>query len=312
MAKKPQTGAGKRKAPKPPKPPRPATRRRSAKEETAEFEEIAPDEDEIVDRPEGEDFDVDVNIEIDRDDTADSSRRRHRSARAEDIFGPDGVFGADGPFGPNGPFGAQGPFGPQGLFSPGGIFGNGAKRGRRGRTGPTRRAERAHRDAMELHGLRPQGRRKRMFGPGELRLVMLAMFAEEPRHGYEFIKAMEEMTDGAYSPSPGIVYPTIQMLSDEGMIEAEDSDDSRKLYRASDAGLAELDDRADELEELFMRLGRKAEKARSHGGSPEILRALGNLAAVVTNKAKSGGFGSMDADRIVDLIDELARKIERF
>ena len=306
MARKP-TGAGKKaKAPKPPKTPRPpkaskpASRRRSAKEEA---EEVEPLEGHIEDHPDGEDFDVDVEVDVDIDDgveDGDGDRRSRRyEYKVEGLFGPDGVFGPDGPFGPRGPFGDQGPFGPKGIFGPDGLFNQNKRRKHRG--GQPHRMKRAN----------VPMRRGRMFGAGELRLVMLAMFAEEPRHGYEFIKAMEEMTDGAYSPSPGVVYPTIQMLSDEGLIEAEDSEDSRKLYRATAAGLDELEERADELEELFTRLGRKAEKARSHGGSPEVLRALGNLAAVVSNKAKSGGFNKVDGDMVVDLIDQLARKIER-
>ncbi|MGB3165867.1 MAG: helix-turn-helix transcriptional regulator [Alteraurantiacibacter sp.] len=295
MARKPKAPKPS-KAPKPPKAPKPASRRRSAKEEA---EEAEPLEGHVEDHPEGEDVDFEVDVDCDMDDEDGDLRSRRYEYKVEGLFGPDGVFGPDGPFGPRGPFGDQGPFGPKGIFGPDGLFNQNKRRKRRG--GPRRRTK----------VVTAPMRRGRMFGAGELRLVMLAMFAEEPRHGYEFIKAMEEMTDGAYSPSPGVVYPTIQMLSDEGLIEAEDSEDSRKLYRATAAGLDELEERADELEELFTRLGRKAEKARSHGGSPEVLRALGNLAAVVSNKAKSGGFNKVDGDMIVDLIDQLARKIER-
>ncbi|RJY10227.1 PadR family transcriptional regulator [Aurantiacibacter aquimixticola] len=244
------------------------------------------------DHPEGEDFDVNVDIEVEFDDD-DDDRGRRRDYRADNFFGADGPFGANGPFGAQGPFGPDGPFGAGGLFGPGGLFGQNRKRNRRS-------ASRAMRPA----------RRGRMFGPGELRLVMLAMFAEEPRHGYEFIKALEEMTDGAYSPSPGIVYPTLQMLSDEGLIEERESEDARKLYQATEAGMAELEDRADEIEALFERLGRKAERAKPKG-SPDLFRSLGNLAAVISNKAKHGGLNKMDSDQVVDLIDDLARKIER-
>ena len=147
-----------------------------------------------------------------------------------------------------------------------------------------------------------------------MRLVLLAMLAEEPRHGYELIKALEEMTDGAYSPSPGTIYPTLQLLADEGVIAAQDSEDARKLYQATDSGLVELEERKDELEDLWHRLGRRFER-RAQGerptGSPDLLRSLGNLASVVANKASNSGFNGMDKDEVIDLIDDLARRIER-
>ena len=62
-------------------------------------------------------------------------------------------------------------------------------------------------------------RRGRMFGTGELRLALLALIAREPRHGYELIRAIEDMTGGSYAPSPGAVYPTLQMLEEEGKIK---------------------------------------------------------------------------------------------
>ncbi|KLI65082.1 hypothetical protein AAV99_00490 [Aurantiacibacter marinus] len=212
------------------------------------------------------------------------------------MFGSDGVFGPDGPFGASGPFGAGGPFGSQGLFGPGGLFGQGGKRG-------------GHRSRRRGQG-GPMQKRERMFGPGELRLVLLAMLAEEPRHGYELIKALEEMTEGAYSPSPGIIYPTLQLLNDEGVIAAQESEDARKLYQATEAGLAELADRADDLEGLWNRLGRKAERARPTA-SADLFRSLGNLATVITNRASKNGMNSVDKDKVIDLIDELARRIER-
>ncbi|RIV88074.1 PadR family transcriptional regulator [Aurantiacibacter zhengii] len=211
------------------------------------------------------------------------------------MLGMAGIFGKDGPFGPSGPFGPGGMFGKDGMFGPGGMF---AKSGRPGkRYGNGARSDEAP-------------RRRRLFGPGELRLVLLAMLAEEPRHGYELIKALEEMTAGSYSPSPGTIYPTLQMLADEGAIAEQDSKDAKKLFQATDSGLAELEDRRDELEELWNRLGRKREKARP-SGSAELFRAMGNLANVIKNKAADGKLKDLDKHQVVDLIDELARKIER-
>ena len=67
-----------------------------------------------------------------------------------------------------------------------------------------------------------------MFGQGELRLALLKLVADQPRHGYELIKAIEELTGGDYAPSPGAVYPTLQLLADEGLIEEKADDTSAR------------------------------------------------------------------------------------
>lgn len=186
-----------------------------------------------------------------------------------------------GGFGPEGPFGPRGPFGPDGPFGPGGPFGEG---------GPKRRG--------------------RMFGSGELRLVLLALIAEEPRHGYELIKAIGALTHGSYEPSPGTLYPTLALLEDEGLIRAVPGEDSRKLYEATGAGRAELADRADQVAELMGRLSSHGEHRRAYA-TPEMFRAVGNLASVLKHRARSGKLDEATVREIVDLVDDLARKIER-
>src|SRR5215469_8387832 len=85
------------------------------------------------------------------------------------------------------------------------------------------------------------GRRGRVFDQGDLRLVMLAMIAEQPRHGYDIIKALEEMTGGEYSPSPGVVYPTLTLLMEQGLADAADAEGGKKLYAATAAGRTALE-----------------------------------------------------------------------
>src|SRR5262250_1986022 len=63
------------------------------------------------------------------------------------------------------------------------------------------------------------GRRRRVFDSGELRLVLLKLISDQPRHGYELIRAIEELSGGSYVPSPGMVYPTLTLLQDMGQIE---------------------------------------------------------------------------------------------
>ena len=87
----------------------------------------------------------------------------------------------------------------------------------------------------EFSGEPGRGGRRRMFDGGELRLVLLKLIADEPRHGYDLIKAIEEMTGGAYAPSPGVVYPTVSMLEDIGFIAERESEGAKKLFEAIEA-----------------------------------------------------------------------------
>ena len=159
-------------------------------------------------------------------------------------------------------------------------------------------------------GPRKGGRRRRMFGPGELRLVLLKLVADEPRHGYELIKAIEELTEGAYAPSPGTIYPTLSLLEDEGAIAPAPGDETRKAYQATDAGRSELAERADEVTALFERLSGHGTHRRAYA-TPEMFRAVGNLASVLKNRARSGKLDEDTVHEIVDLVDDLAKKIER-
>jgi len=169
-------------------------------------------------------------------------------------------------------------------------------------------------------GTKRRKRRGRMFGQGELRLALLALINEEPRHGYELIRAIEDLTGGGYAPSPGAVYPTLQMLEEEGHIKpakskAKSDDDeagSKKPFKATKSGKAELAEREDEVEELMGRLnehGHRAEKVKEK--SPDLFRAMGNLANVLKNRARSGKLDKAAIDEIVDIIDEVAKRIER-
>src|SRR5918997_1850292 len=87
---------------------------------------------------------------------------------------------------------------------------------------------------------RPSRTRRRMFESGQLRLVLLKLIADEPRHGYDLIRAIEELTGGEYAPSPGVVYPTLTLLQDMGFIEESEAEGQRKAYSATDEGRKHL------------------------------------------------------------------------
>ena len=152
--------------------------------------------------------------------------------------------------------------------------------------------------------------RKRMFEGGELRLVLLKLIADEPRHGYELIKAIEAMTGGEYAPSPGIVYPTLTMLEDMGLIAEAKSKTTKKVYEATEEGRAHLEENSAEVEELIERLEGHGH-SRRRGDRPEIGRAIGNLMAALRNRIVHDGWNEQLLEEVVDILDEAAQRIER-
>jgi DNA-binding PadR family transcriptional regulator len=159
-------------------------------------------------------------------------------------------------------------------------------------------------------GRGPRGRR-RMFDGGELRLVLLALIEKEPRHGYDLIKAIEEMTGGQYAPSPGVVYPTLSLLEDAGLIASAETEGSRKAFRITDAGVAELTDKREEADALIARLTEAGEEREQRAGGPQIGRAVGNLMAAMAHRLASGEVDAEFKHQVAEILDEAARKIER-
>jgi DNA-binding PadR family transcriptional regulator len=156
-----------------------------------------------------------------------------------------------------------------------------------------------------------RGRRaRRMFEGGELRLVLLKLIADEPRHGYDLIRAIEDMTGGEYAPSPGVVYPTLTLLQDMGLIEEAAGKGPRKSFEATDEGRQYLEERTDEVESLFERLRDLAPRAENNAG-PAIGRAVRNLMTALGHRLKSEGFDEDLFLEIAAILDEAAQKIER-
>lgn len=158
-------------------------------------------------------------------------------------------------------------------------------------------------------GRRGRGPRGRMFGSGELRLVLLRLIADEPRHGYQLIKAIEELTQGAYAPSPGVVYPTLSLLADEGAVAEAEGEGSRKAFAITAQGQAELAEKAAEVDRILARLTERAEGHR-RGPPPQIARALGNLMMVLRQRKHEEPAADLH-NAIVDILDDAAKRIER-
>ncbi len=100
----------------------------------------------------------------------------------------------------------------------------------------------------------------RMLAQGDLRLLALALIAEQPRHGYEIIKVLEDKTEGWYAPSPGIVYPTLTYLEEAGYVTAQ-ADGTKKLYTITDEGRATVAQNRSFIDAVLERLTAFGERA---------------------------------------------------
>jgi DNA-binding PadR family transcriptional regulator len=156
-----------------------------------------------------------------------------------------------------------------------------------------------------------RGRRaRRMFESGELRLVLLKLIADEPRHGYDLIRAIEELTGGEYAPSPGVVYPTLTLLLDMGFIEEAPGEGPRKAFQATGEGRAHLEERAEEVEGLFERLTDLKPRAENMAG-PAIGRAIKNLMTALSHRVGRDGLDEALLHEIAAILDDAAQRIER-
>lgn len=153
-------------------------------------------------------------------------------------------------------------------------------------------------------------RRSRVFDSGELRLVLLKLIEEAPRHGYDLIREIEERTGGAYAPSPGVIYPTLTLLGDMGLIEEAKSDGAKKQFAITGAGAADLAAKADEVTVLLNRLAEMGKQRAKTDGAP-IRRAMGNLRTVLQNRLVGDDVNADTLHDVAAILDEAARKIER-
>jgi DNA-binding PadR family transcriptional regulator len=155
------------------------------------------------------------------------------------------------------------------------------------------------------------GRRtRRMFESGELRLVLLKLIVDEPRHGYDLIRAIEDLTGGEYAPSPGVVYPTLTLLQDMGLIEEAPGEGPRKSFQTTDEGRSYLAERSDEADGLFERLEELKPSERQSAG-PAIGRAVKNLMTALSHRVSRDGFDEELFHEIAAILDEAAQRIER-
>jgi DNA-binding PadR family transcriptional regulator len=151
----------------------------------------------------------------------------------------------------------------------------------------------------------PEGRR---VPKGSVKTLILDALKDQPRHGYEIIQAIEEASNGAYRPSPGTVYPTLQMLEEMELVEVT-SANGKKVYRLTEAGRAELAEHADEVEDAYDRL------AHDHGWAEndEFVGLFESFPKLFHAVRKAYRRGRLDDEKLAAIkatLDDATAKIE--
>ena len=161
-------------------------------------------------------------------------------------------------------------------------------------------------DGFEKRAGQRGGRGPRVFAPGDLKLLLLALVAEQPCHGYDLIRQIEGMFDGAYSPSPGVIYPTLTFLEESELIEG-DAEGGKKRYSVTDAGRQSLLDQAIALDGVRMRIDVSKRSLRGHDRPAEIHEAVHNLRHAL--QLHHGRWSTEEIRRVATLLNDTAKAI---
>ena len=149
----------------------------------------------------------------------------------------------------------------------------------------------------------------RFFAHGGLRLVLLHLIAEKPRHGYELIREIEERVHGQYSPSPGVIYPTLTLLEEQGFVSQTQKAGGRKLCAITDEGRAHLESQREVTDALLARMG------DASGGPmerpPQVVRALENFKFAMRLRLSRQPLTDDQANAFAAALDSAAQTIER-
>ena len=151
--------------------------------------------------------------------------------------------------------------------------------------------------------------RERLFDGGELKLVILKLLAEQPSYGYQLIKTMEERLAGGYSPSAGVIYPTLTLLEEEGLAIYSVSENNKKVYSLTPEGHAFLEANKERVGELFVRIEAVGERFE-RGRSPEMMKAFLNLRHAVAARMWRRNATPEQIRKIVDAINTAAKAID--
>jgi DNA-binding PadR family transcriptional regulator len=156
---------------------------------------------------------------------------------------------------------------------------------------------------------RHSGGRRRLFDDGDLRFILLQMITTKPSHGYDLIKALEDRMGGGYSPSPGVIYPTLTMLEEQGFATVT-PEGGKKLYQATPEGEVFLRTNQAILDVIQVRIDAVA-RERSHTPAPQIVRAIENLKTALRLRLANGPIPEDQIGAIAAAIDAAATEAER-
>ena len=153
----------------------------------------------------------------------------------------------------------------------------------------------------------------RVFGHGGLRFVLLQLIANNPSHGYELIKSIEDRLGGAYSPSPGTVYPTLTLMEELGYLTVEEADaGGRKRYRITDAGRAFLAENRATADAMLARMHGGIDGAGPRAGRPpQVTRAIENLKLAMRMRLSGTPLTEQQAHDFAAVLDSAAQQLER-
>ncbi|HMD74489.1 MAG TPA: PadR family transcriptional regulator [Steroidobacteraceae bacterium] len=162
----------------------------------------------------------------------------------------------------------------------------------------------------ERRGRGARGRRDRLLEPGDLRLVMLELLRTRARYGYDFIKAIAELAGGEYSPSAGVIYPTLSSLQQTGHATLAQDSGGKKLYAITPQGTAFLESQRDALLRAHARLASAALVADARH-APQLQRSMQNFNTALHLRLSRGPLQPEDLRRLAEAIDRAAIDIER-
>jgi DNA-binding PadR family transcriptional regulator len=149
----------------------------------------------------------------------------------------------------------------------------------------------------------------RMFEQGDLKYVILQLLEEKPRHGYEIIKELEERFSGAYSPSPGTVYPTLTMLVDLGFAVAREEEGGKKIYEITDAGRAHLAEHKTTVDDIFERMAQFGSSLFG-GKMTDVNRAFADLGRAIYGPAFRRSVESDVLAKMREVLERAAKEID--
>lgn len=153
-----------------------------------------------------------------------------------------------------------------------------------------------------------RGGRWKWFGRGDLKFAILALIGEKPMHGYEVMQALEEESKGCYKASAGSIYPTLQLLEDQGLLRSQESD-GKKIYSITDEGRAFLDDHQEQVDDIFARAEKFSDRVFGHG-----MADLSRTFAKLSRTTFQGAVGWLEDDELLNdmksVLNRAAREME--